>query len=113
MPSTITSGSFVSDTEFEPRIRIREPAPVVPPPCITVTPATRPFNSCDALFTAGNGTSSATLMFPVDAPLSRLSCCSPVAVVVTTSRSCAVTFRAKSAVTSPEAGTVTVCVAAW
>ncbi len=112
-PSMITSGLLVNETELDPRMRIREAAPAVPPACITVTPATRPLSNCDALLTAGSGTSSATLMFPVEAPLSRLSCCSPVAVVVTTSRSCAVTERAKSAVTSPDAGTVMVRLSAW
>src|SRR5437899_6683243 len=30
IPSTTSTGSFDSDTLFEPRIRIREPLPVVP-----------------------------------------------------------------------------------
>ena len=41
-PSMMTSGALLSDTEAEPRMRMRAPVPEVPLDCSTDTPEVRP-----------------------------------------------------------------------
>ena len=100
------SGSFESDTEFEPRMRMREPAPVVPLASCTVTPAARDESTVVRFVTAACGTCSGTLMLAVETPLSRRDCSCPVAVIWTTSSCVAAVSRVKSSSAACPATTV-------
>ncbi len=81
-PSMTSSGEFCSDTLFEPRIRMREPEPVWPALCTTVTPAARPWIRSLNRFTGPSDTWS-TWITPTELPISRFVCCWPVAVTTT------------------------------
>ena len=105
-------GSLLSDTELEPRMRMREPEPVVPPDVATATPAARPLMRLEKFGTAASSPRSGTSMTAGALPSSRRSCVSPVAVVTTPSRRAARWARAKSAVAAAPAATVTGCDAA-
>src|SRR5207247_3960789 len=81
MPSMKNTGSFDSDTLLEPRIRTREPPPVVPLEGITVTPAARAFRRSAKLVIAVFGVFS-TLMWDTSVGCVRSRCCSPLAVTM-------------------------------
>jgi hypothetical protein len=85
-PSTMTSGSLLSETEFEPRMRMREPVPVEPPEDCTVTPEARDERSSEKFVTAARGTLSSVIVVE-EFPCSRRRCVSPVAVTTTWSSS--------------------------
>ena len=82
MPSMMMSGSFDNERLFDPRIRMREPPPVVPLVCVTTTFAARDDNRSLTLFTAVFGMESA-LMVAMLLPDSRRSSDSPVALTTT------------------------------
>ncbi len=93
------SGSFDSDTELEPRMRMREPVPLVPLVWVTVTLAARDESKSftPLVITVGSeSTVSAAMLFPV----SRWRSDAPVALTVTWSRRVIVAASAKSSVAS-------------
>jgi hypothetical protein len=84
IPSMMTMGSLLSEKEFCPRMRIREPVPVAPVD-MTCTPAARPERS-DPMFEIGSCCSCvATAIWVVEFASSTLRW-SPVAVVTTALR---------------------------
>ena len=106
MPSMIRSGSFEREMEFDPRMRMREPAPVSPAACCTTTPATRELSASDSVLIAALGMAELSIV-AVGAPLARLSWVSPVAVMVRASSVVTAGDIVKSAVVvfSPETTT--------
>ncbi len=109
-PSTNTSGSFDSDSEFAPRIRIRCAVPVVPFTSCMITPELRP-PSASAKLVIGAGFSCSTSIADTCAPSSRDRCSRPVAALtITASSGTALVSSSKSATAVPPAVTVTVSV---
>ena len=106
-PSMRMMGSLVSDTELDPRIRIREPPPVVPLVCVTVTLGAREDSRSLRLLIADFGTASA-LMVATALPVSRRRSDSPVAATTTSSSRAMVPCSVKSAVAVPPDVTFTV-----
>jgi hypothetical protein len=94
------SGAFDSDMLLLPRMRIREPAPVMPLLGSTTAPATREVMRSEALVTAAIGTSE-TSMTPIELPISRCCCSCPVAVATTAPSSSAVGRIVKFTVAIP------------
>ena len=72
-PSMTTMGSFDSENEFWPRIRIREPVPVAPV-CTTCTLEVRPESKLPMLDTGSSAIFSATLICAVAFASSTLRC---------------------------------------
>jgi hypothetical protein len=105
------SGSLSSEMEFEPRMRMRVPAPSVPPSDCATTPGVRDVSSSEKLFTGARLTESISIV-PIDTGCSRFVSDAPVALMTISSSFDGVEVSAKSAVTVPLAGTVTLCVAA-
>jgi hypothetical protein len=106
MPSTMISGSLVSESELAPRMRMELEAPVCPVPWITCTPAVRAWSSSLTLVIGTLPTSESALMVATTFPNDFFST-SPVAVVIT-SDSCMTDLAiAISTLTSPPAGTTT------
>jgi hypothetical protein len=96
---------FVGEIEFDPRMRIREPAPISPAAVCTTTPGTRELSASERVLTAAFGIAALSIV-AVGAPFSRLRSLCPVAVTVTASRVVAAPDSAKSAVTvEPEVTT--------
>ena len=91
-------GSLRSDRLVAPRIRMRDPVPVVPPLCITSTPGTRELSRSAAFTGAASCAILDASIVPTLLPLSRLSCSCPVAETMTTSSGTAAGVSAKSAV---------------
>ena len=81
-PSMMMSGSFDSDRLFDPRMRMREPPPVVPLVCVTTTFAARDDSRSLTLLMTVFGIES-TLMVAMLLPDSRRSSDSPVALTTT------------------------------
>ncbi len=94
------------EIEFEPRMRMREPAPISPAACCTTTPATRELSASESVLMAAFGIAELSIV-AVGAPLARLSCVSPVAVIVSASSVVTAGDIVKSAVVvfSPETTT--------
>jgi hypothetical protein len=106
MPSMMMSGSLESETELEPRMRMRDPVPLVPLVCVTVTFAARDDSKSFTPLTiiVGNeSTVSAAMLFPV----SRWRSEAPVALMVTWSRRVTVAVSDASSVASWPALTCT------
>ena len=76
------SGSLFNEIEFDPRIRMRAPAPDSPAACCTTTPGDRELSMSANVLTAALTTCDASIE-AVDTPLSRLRSVCPVAVTVT------------------------------
>ena len=104
-------GSLESDRLVAPRMRTREPLPVVPPLCNTSTPGTRELSRSAALVGAASWVILAASMVATLLPNSRFCCSSPVADTTTTSSGTAAGVSAKSSVADCPAATVTACVA--
>ena len=102
----MSSGSLESEIEFDPRIRIREPAPISPAAVCTTTPGTRELSASESVLTAAFGIAALSIV-AVGAPFSRFRSLWPVAVTVTASRVVAAPDNAKSAVTVEPDVTVT------
>ena len=100
------SGSLSSETEFDPRMRMRVPAPIVPPSDIATTPGVRAVSSSEKLPTGARFTESMSIV-PIDVACSRFDSCAPVADTTISSSFDGVDVSAKSTVTTPLAGTVT------
>ena len=98
MPSMMSSGSLESEIELEPRIRMREPAPISPAAVCTTTPGTRELSASERLLTAALGIAALSIV-AVGAPFSRFRSDWPVAVTVIASSVVAALDMAKSAVT--------------
>ena len=81
-PSMMMSGSFDNERLFEPRMRMREPPPVVPLVCVTTTFAARDDNRSLTPLTIVFGIES-VLMVATLLPDSRRSSDSPVALTTT------------------------------
>jgi hypothetical protein len=97
MPSMISSGSFESEIELEPRMRMREPAPVSPADVWTTTPGTRELNASESVLMTALFKDALSIV-AVGAPFSRLRSVWPVAVTVSTSSVVTAGDIAKSAV---------------
>ena len=69
-PSTMISGSFDSEIELEPRMRMRVPAPLSPADVCTTTPGARELSASEKVLTAAVVICDASIV-AVDAPLSR------------------------------------------
>ena len=78
-PLMMMSGSFDSDRLFDPRMRMREPPPVVPLVCVTITFAARDDSRSLTPLTTVFGMES-VLIVAMLLPDSRLSSDSPVAL---------------------------------
>ena len=91
-------GSLRSDRLVAPRIRMRDPVPVVPPLCNTSTPGTRELSRSAAFTGVASSAILEASIVPTLLPLSRLSCSCPVAETITTSSGTAAGVSAKSAV---------------
>jgi hypothetical protein len=96
-PSMMMSGSFDRDRLFDPRMRMRDPPPVVPLVCVTTTFAAREDRRSFTPLTSVFGMES-VLMVATLLPDSRRSSDSPVALTTTWSSRVAVALSAKSAV---------------
>ena len=110
-PSTTMIGSLRSERLVAPRIRMREPLPVVPPLCMTWTPGIREFKRSAVLVGAACCIIAGASIVPTVLPSSRFSCSCPVADTTITSSGTAAGTSAKSSVTLSPARTVTDCVA--
>ena len=106
-PSTTMIGSLRSERLVAPRIRMRDPVPVVPPLCITSTPGTWELSRSVAFTGAASWAILAASMLPTLLPSSRFSCSCPVADTTTASSGTAAGVRAKSAVAVSPAATLT------
>ena len=106
-PSTTMIGSLRSERLVAPRIRMREPVPVVPPLCITSTPGIRELSRSAVLFGAASCVILAASIVPTVLPSSRFTCSSPVADTTIASSGTAAGVSAKSTVAVWPGATVT------
>ena len=83
-PSTMISGSFESDAELMPRIRMRAPPPTLPLLESIDTPARRPLSTSSIDVIGSSFTNDETSTLAIELPSSRVSCW-PVAVETTAS----------------------------
>ena len=93
----MSSGSFDSEMELEPRMRTRVPAPLSPAEVCTTTPGARELSASEKVLTAAVVICVAS-MVAVEAPLSRRRSLCPVAVTTTWSRVVTAGASVKSAV---------------
>ena len=104
------SGWLVSATLVMPRSRMAEPAPALPEPPVTFTPAIWPVRM-DETEVGMEGTS---LIFtePIELPTSRMRAAPAVPVMTTSLRATTAELRAKSA-RAPSAVTLTTTSTGW
>ena len=103
-------GSLRSERLVAPRIRMRDPVPVVPPLCITSTPGTRELRRSAAFVGKAACATLAASIEPMLFPFSRFNCSCPVADTMIASSGTAAVLRAKSSVAVSPAATVAGCV---
>ena len=102
----MSSGSFESDSELAPRMRMRFALPWVPPGEFTYTPGAEACRT-SAMFVVVASRSADGVTVATVLPVSRLRWDSPVAVTTTSSIWIAVAARTKFAVAVPPAVTAT------
>ena len=106
-PSMYSSGSFDSEMDEAPRMRICCAVPATPDPPVRETPGTRPCSTSDTLFTGAAAITSPTGTLAMVAPCARRSCLPAVPVTTSSFSFSPVTASAKLAVAVCPAATVT------
>ena len=105
IPSTMTTGSLLRDSDAVPRMRMREPVPVAPV-VTTCTPAERPESTWPMELTGSSAILSATAIWDVAFASSTFRVW-PVTVVTTAASEKAAWVSVTFAVADPLATTVT------